>query len=73
MAQQTTVGAVEPEVLAYTAGLDRVLDLALVEADCMGSAAHVEMLSRMPGGGVGISPEDAAAGFSVASVLRQVR
>jgi argininosuccinate lyase len=61
MAQQTTVGAVEPEVLAYTAGLDRVLDLALVEADCMGSAAHVEMLSRMPGGGAGITPEDAAA------------
>ena len=59
MAQQTTVGAVDPEVLAYTAGRDRVLDLALVEADCMGSAAHVMMLSRMPGAGVGVSPEDA--------------
>jgi len=59
MAQQTTVGAVDPDVLAYTAGRDRVLDLELVEADCMGSAAHVTMLSRMPGKGVGITPEDA--------------
>ncbi|MBR6023136.1 MAG: argininosuccinate lyase, partial [Kiritimatiellae bacterium] len=61
MARETTVGAVDAEVLAYTAGRDRVLDLALVEADCMGSAAHVEMLSRMPGRGVGIAPADALA------------
>ena len=69
MAQQTTVGAVDPEVLAYTAGRDRVLDLALVEADCMGSAAHVMMLSRMPGAGVGVSPEDAG---KVVGQLRQL-
>lgn len=61
MARETTVGAVDADVLAYTAGRDRVLDLALVEADCMGTAAHVTMLSEMPGAGVGISPADAAA------------
>ena len=41
MRRKTTVGEVDAEVLAYTAGQDRVLDLALVEADCFGTAAHV--------------------------------
>jgi len=45
--RKTTVGAVDAEVLAFTAGRDAVLDLALAEADCIGSAAHVTMLSRM--------------------------
>ncbi|MGD9781005.1 MAG: argininosuccinate lyase [Kiritimatiellia bacterium] len=45
MRRKTTVGEVDSEVLAYTAGQDRALDLALVEADCMGTAAHVAMLS----------------------------
>ena len=48
MRRATTVGVVDAEVLAYTAGQDRVLDLALVEADCFGTAAHVTMLSRVP-------------------------
>ncbi len=47
-ARVTTVGAIDLEVLAFTAGRDVVLDLALVEADCLGTAAHVTMLSRMP-------------------------
>ncbi len=46
--QRTTVGAIHPDALAYTAGRDVTLDQALVEADCLGSAAHVTMLSRMP-------------------------
>lgn len=46
--RKTTVGVISPEVLAFTAGKDVVLDLALVQADCMGSAAHATMLSRMP-------------------------
>ena len=46
--QKTTVGVVHDDVLAYTAGKDIVLDLQLVEADCIGSAAHVTMLSLMP-------------------------
>lgn len=46
--RSTTVGAIDPEVLAYTAGDDAALDLALVESDALGTAAHVTMLSRMP-------------------------
>ena len=43
----TTVGAVHQEVLEYTVGRDIELDLALVEADCIGTAAHVTMLSEL--------------------------
>lgn len=43
----TTVGAIDAEVLAYTAGRDITLDLALIEADCLGTAAHVRMLADM--------------------------
>ena len=46
--QKTTVGAIHPTALAYTAGRDVELDLTFVEADCLGTAAHVTMLSRMP-------------------------
>jgi len=42
------VGRIHPDVLVYTAGKDAQLDLALVEVDCIGTAAHVTMLSRMP-------------------------
>ncbi len=44
----TTVGVVDEEVLAYTAGDDAALDEALVEADCLATAAHVTMLSKIP-------------------------
>ncbi|MBL7115760.1 MAG: argininosuccinate lyase [Kiritimatiellae bacterium] len=47
-ARKTVVGDIDPRVLAFTTGRDPVLDLALVEVDCIGSAAHVAMLSRMP-------------------------
>jgi argininosuccinate lyase len=46
--EKTIVGDVHPAVLAYTAGDDIHLDARLVEADCLGTAAHVTMLSRMP-------------------------
>jgi len=46
--KKTTVGVIDQEVLAFTAGKDVILDHALVQADCLGSAAHVTMLSRMP-------------------------
>ena len=46
--RKTIVGKINSEVLEFTAGRDVVLDLALVEADCIGSAAHVTMLSRIP-------------------------
>jgi argininosuccinate lyase len=44
----TTVGVIHSDALAFTAGNDIDLDLALVEADCLGTAAHAVMLSRMP-------------------------
>ena len=44
----TIVGSVDSDVLAFTVGKDLVLDRVLAEADCIGSAGHVTMLSRMP-------------------------
>ena len=41
--------AVDQDVLRYTVGDDPVLDLALAVWDCMGTAAHVTMLSEMKG------------------------
>jgi len=43
----TTVGTIDEATLAYTTGRDPVLDLALVRADCLGTAAHAIMLSRL--------------------------
>ena len=43
----TTVGKINPDVLAFTEGKDPVLDLDLAEVDCLGTAAHVTMLARM--------------------------
>ena len=47
-ARKTIVGTIDADVLEFTVGRDPVLDLVLAEADCIGSAAHVTMLSRMP-------------------------
>jgi argininosuccinate lyase len=69
MGRKTTVGVVDADVLAYTAGQDRTLDLALVEADCMGTAAHVAMLARVPVKPPLLSRADARR---VADVLRDV-
>ncbi len=44
-----TDSTVDPDVLKYTVGDDPVLDLALAVWDCMGTAAHVTMLSEMKG------------------------
>lgn len=48
MEQKTTVGTINNEVLVFTAGRDVELDHALVTVDCIGTAAHVTMLSKMP-------------------------
>jgi len=45
---KTTVGNVDAEVLEFTVGNDPETDLLLAVADCIGTAAHVTMLSRMP-------------------------
>ena len=44
-----TDSTIDPDILAYTVGEDPVLDRALVKWDCMGTAAHVTMLSEMKG------------------------
>ena len=42
-----TDNTIDSDVLAYTVGEDPVLDLNLAVWDCMGTAAHVTMLSEM--------------------------
>ena len=69
MRRKTTVGEVDAGVLAYTAGQDRVLDAALVEADCFGTAAHATMLSRLALQPPLLTPADAQA---IVAELRNV-
>ena len=45
---KTIVGGINKDVLEFTAGRDVELDVNLIEADCIGSAAHAVMLSRLP-------------------------
>lgn len=45
--QKTIVGKIHPDVLRFTVGQDPVLDLNLVEWDCIGTLAHVTMLQAM--------------------------
>lgn len=47
-AKRTLVGDIADAVLAFTVGKDPELDRVLVEADCIGTAAHVTMLSDLP-------------------------
>ena len=49
--RKTLVGNIDRRVLDFTTGRDPVLDLELAEADCIGSAAHATMLSRLKAGG----------------------
>lgn len=46
--KKTIVGAIHPDVLTFTEGKDPILDLALAQVDCIGTAAHVTMLTKMP-------------------------
>lgn len=71
LAKQTTVGNIDDEILAFTAGKDLVLDLQLAEADCIGSAAHVTMLSRMPVTPPVLTPEEAASVCRELGVIRE--
>ena len=45
--QKTIIGKIHPDVLSFTVGKDPVLDLDLAVWDCLGTAAHVTMLSKM--------------------------
>ena len=57
--EKTITGDVDPDVLAYTVGDDSVLDMDLVQWDCLGTAAHVTMLSEMPVPRPVVTPEEA--------------
>ena len=70
--KQTTVGNIDDEILAFTAGKDLVLDLQLAEADCIGSAAHVTMLSRMPVEPPVLTPEEAALVCRELGIIRSL-
>ena len=69
---KTTVGRIGSDVLAYTVGEDPALDLALVDADCAGSAAHAVMLSRMPGR-ILTAAECKAVIRELAAIMRRAR
>jgi argininosuccinate lyase len=45
---KTLVGPIDEDVLRFTAGKDPQLDVALLDADCIGTAAHVTMLQSLP-------------------------
>ena len=45
--KKTMVGNIDSMVLSFTVGDDPELDAVLAEVDCIGSAAHVTMLSRI--------------------------
>lgn len=45
--KKTIVGDIDSMVLSFTVGDDPVLDAVLAEVDCIGSAAHVTMLSKI--------------------------
>lgn len=70
----TTVGDIHDEVLAFTAGRDVELDHALVEVDCIGSAAHVTMLSAMPVAPPLFSPDEVGGVIrELVAIMRQAR
>ena len=58
--EKTITGDVDPDVLDYTVGDDPVLDMDLVRWDCLGTAAHVTMLSEMPVTTPVVTQEEAA-------------
>lgn len=57
-AEKTIVGKIHPDVLSFTVGKDPALDLDLAVWDCLGTAAHVTMLSKMPVRPAVITPEE---------------
>jgi argininosuccinate lyase len=68
--QSTIVGHIDKDALRFTVGRDPELDLALVEWDCAGTAAHVAMLARMPVAPPILTARDAAR---VTAALAEIR
>jgi argininosuccinate lyase len=70
----TIVGEIDPAVLEYTAGKDVVLDRVLVEADCIGSAAHATMLAALPVEAIRFSQKERDAIVAeLVTIMRQSR
>jgi len=66
--------AVDPDILAYTVGDDPVLDMDLAVWDCLGTAAHVTMLSEMHVDPPVVTKEEAArVRAELAKVVASVR
>ena len=60
-AKTITDNTIDQDVLKYTVGDDPILDLDLAVWDCMGTAAHVTMLSEMPLKSPIVTKEEAAS------------
>ena len=73
--EKTITGDVDPDVLDYTVGDDPVLDMDLVRWDCLGTAAHVTMLSEMPVTPPVVTQEEAArkVGKTQSAVANKLR
>jgi argininosuccinate lyase len=71
--KKTIVGQIADDALAFTAGADIGLDLRLAEADCLGTAAHVTMLSRMKSNALISASERAAVVKGLVVIMRQAR
>ena len=73
--EKTITGDVDPDVLDYTVGDDPVLDMDLVRWDCLGTAAHVTMLSEMPVTPPVVTQEEAAVqlGRSPSALANKLR
>jgi argininosuccinate lyase len=72
--QKTLVGKIHPDVLRFTVGKDPILDLDLVEWDCIGTAAHVTTLSRMRVTPPVVTPADVTAVVrELVNVMRDAR
>lgn len=71
--RKTIVGSIDAGVLAFTAGRDIELDRNLIEVDCIGTAAHVTMLSRIPGGRILRSSERTAVVRELLQIIRRSR
>lgn len=61
MKKTITDSTIDTDVLTYTVGEDPILDLELAKWDCMGTAAHVTMLSEMKVSPPVVTKEEAAA------------
>lgn len=72
--ERTIIGAIDPDVLRFTVGKDPVLDLELIEWDCIGTAAHVTTLAALKVRPAVMTPQDRNAVIDgLVAVMRDAR